>query len=292
MTAVQGRPVQGSPVQGSPADAASAGAALPGGAGGRGPVRSGFPPLKGLLPLVLCLVVWQLSAARLSPYFPPPSTWAKALLDLQDQGVLLPAALATVTTFCLALAAATVLGVLLGLAIGASPLTDRALRPTLESARAMPPAAVVPIATLLLGFTGTMKVAVVTSAAVWSILLNTSSGVRQLDPVLLETARSLHRGRLDRVRKVFLPALLPAVFLGVRVAAPVALVITLLVEILTQVDGVGALIALSQRNFEFAQGYGLILLSGLFILVVNGLVSVLQTRLLRHRPQLADRSER
>lgn len=273
-------------VQLGAADAASRGAPVPIAGRERGAARSGFPPLRGLLPLVLCLVVWQLSASRLSPYFPAPSTWGSALLDLHEKGVLLPAALATATTFGLALAAATVLGVLLGLAIGASPRTDRALRPTLESARAMPPAAVVPIATLLLGFTGTMKVAVVTSAAIWSILLNTSSGVRQLDPVLLETARSLHLGRLDRVRKIFLPALLPAVFLGVRVAAPVALVITLLVEILTQVDGVGALIALSQRNYEFAQGYGLILLSGLFILVVTGLVSVLQTRLLRHRPQL------
>lgn len=243
-----------------------------------------FPPLRGLLPLVLFLAAWQVTAARLSPYFPPPSTWASALLDLWNQGVLLPAAAATVRTFCLGLAAATVLGTALGLAVGASPRIDRALRPTLESARAMPPAAVVPIATLLLGFTGTMKVAVVTSAAIWSILLNTRSGVRQLDPVLLEMARSLQLNRLDRLRKVMIPALLPSIFLGIRVAAPVALVITLLVEILTQVDGIGALIALSQRNYQFARGYGLILVAGLFSLVVNALVSVLQAHLLRHRP--------
>ncbi|MEX2291820.1 MAG: ABC transporter permease [Mycobacteriales bacterium] len=243
-----------------------------------------FPPLRGLLPLVLLLIAWQVTADRLSPYFPPPSSWASALLDLWNQGVLLPAAAATVRTFCLGLAAATVLGTALGLAVGASPRVDRALRPTLESARAMPPAAVVPIATLLLGFTGTMKVVVVTSAAVWSILLNTRSGVQQLDPVLHEMARSLQLGRLDRIRKVTLPALLPSIFLGVRVAAPVALVITLLVEILTQVDGIGALIALSQRNYQFARGYGLILVAGLFSLVVNALVSALQAQLLRHRP--------
>lgn len=251
---------------------------------GRNTRTESFPPLRGLLPLVVLLALWQLVASSLSPFFPPPSDWAAALLDLWNSGVLLPAAGATVTTFLLGLLAATVLGTVLGLAVGASARTDRALQPTLEYARAMPPAAVVPIATLLLGFTGTMKVVVVTSAAIWSILLNTRSGVRALDPIMFEMARSLHLDRLERVRKVTLPALMPAIFLGVRVAAPVALVITLLVEILTQVDGVGALIAQSQRNYEFAQGYGLILVAGLFALLVNALVSMLQARVMRHRP--------
>lgn len=250
----------------------------------RGTRSGSSPPLRGLLPLVVFLASWQLVASWLSPFFPPPSDWASALLELSRSGVLWPAAFATVITFLLGLAAATVLGTVLGLAVGASARTDRALQPTLEYARAMPPAAVVPIATLLLGFTGTMKVVVVTSAAIWSILLNTRSGVRQLNPIMFEMARSLQLGRFERVRKVTLPALMPSIFLGVRVAAPVALVITLLVEILTQVDGVGALIAQSQRNYEFAQGYGLILVAGIFALLVNALVSILQTRVMRHRP--------
>jgi len=255
------------------------------GPGYRGARDGLFPPLRGLLPLILVLLCWQLSAARLSPYFPPPTEWARALVELARDGLLLPAATATVVTFCLGLTAATVLGTLFGMAVGASSTVDRALRPTLESARAMPPAAVVPIATLLLGFTATMKVVVVTSAAIWSILLNTRSGVRQLHPVLLDMSRSLRLNRRDQVRKVILPALWPSIFLGVRVAAPVALVITLLVEILTQVDGIGALIALSQRNYKFAQGYALILVAGLFSLLVNALVSTLQAYVvMRHRP--------
>ena len=88
----------------------------------------------------------------------------------------------------------------------------------------------------------------------------------------------------DRVRKVTLPALFPAIFLGVRVAAPVALVITLLVEILTRAGGIGAQIATAQRNYLSGQVYGLILLAGLFSLAVNGLVSILESYVFRHRP--------
>lgn len=204
--------------------------------------------------------------------------------DLWSSGALRPAAVQTLSTFAIALAVATVLGTVLGLILGASKNADRALGPTLEFARAMPPAAVVPIAALLIGYDTTMKVVVVTLAAVWSVLLNVRTGVRSIDPTLLDMARSLRLNPFERARKCVVPALLPSIFLGVRVAAPVALVITLLVEIVTRIDGVGALIANAQRSYLSGQVYGLILVAGLFSFLVNGLVSMLQAYAFRNRP--------
>ena len=224
--------------------------------------RGSFPPLRGLLPLGLLLGAWQLLGSESSPYFPPPSAWAGGLQRLWDNGTLTPAARETLVTFALSLVLATLVGSVLGVLVGAFRRVDRALGPSLEFARAMPPAAMVPIAALLIGYGETMKVAVVTFAAVWPVLLNARAGVRNLDPVLVDAARSLHLSWFDTVRKCMAPALAPAVLLGVRVAAPVALVITLLVEILTRVGGLGGLIALSQRNYLSAQVYGLILVAG------------------------------
>jgi ABC-type nitrate/sulfonate/bicarbonate transport system permease component len=247
--------------------------------------RLSFPPLRGLLPLGAFLVVWQLNGSERSPYFPPPSTWARGLYRLWDNGSLRPAAVETLSTFAAALVVATLVGAGLGLLVGASRRLDRALGPSLEFARSMPPSAMVPIAALLIGYDGTMKVAVVAFAAVWPILLNARAGVRSLDPVLTDTARSLQLNWFDRCRKCTLPALAPAILLGVRVAAPVSLVITLLVEILTRVGGLGGLIALSQRNYQAAQVYGLILVAGLFSFVVNGMVAALESYLFRNRPR-------
>ena len=247
--------------------------------------RTGFPPVRGLLPLLVVLALWQLAGSSSSPYFPRPSRWVEGLADLWASGALQPAARQTLTTLGLALVVATLLGTLLGLCIGGSPRLDRALGPGLEFARALPPAAVVPIATLLIGYDQTMKVTVVVSAAVWSVMLNARAGLRRLDPVLVDTARSLRLGTVARARKVTIPAVLPSIFLGVRVAAPVALVITLLVELLTQVDGIGALIGTAQRSYLAGQVYGLILVAGLFSFVVNGLVSTLEAQAFRHRPR-------
>ncbi|HEX2046488.1 MAG TPA: ABC transporter permease subunit [Acidimicrobiales bacterium] len=256
----------------------------PGQASDRRRTRS-FPPLRGLLPLGLLLGLWQLLGSAASPYFPPPSTWIGGLQRLWENGSLRPAAGETLVTFALSLVAATVLGSLLGIVVGASKKVDRALGPTLEFARAMPPAAMVPIAALLIGYGETMKVAVVTFAAVWPVLLNARAGVRALDPVLVDAARSLHLNWFDTVRKCIAPALAPAVLLGVRVAAPMALVITLLVEIVTRVGGLGGLIALGQRNYLSAQVYGTILVAGLFSFLVNGVVAALEGAAFRHRPR-------
>jgi len=243
-----------------------------------------IPPIRGLLPLALLLCVWELAGSERSPYFPRPSTWPAALGDLWTAGALLPAAGATISTFVLALGVAIVLGTLLGLLAGGVRTIDRALNPTLEFARAMPPAAVIPIATLLIGYNEQMKVAVVTSAAIWPILFNSRAALRRLDPVLIDTARSLHLTTLQRARKITFPALTPGIFLGVRIGGPIALVVTLLVEFLTQVDGIGGLIATAQRGYLSDQVWGLILVAGLFSLLVGGLIAALEACVLRHRP--------
>jgi ABC-type nitrate/sulfonate/bicarbonate transport system permease component len=244
-----------------------------------------FPPFRGLLPLAGLLGIWQLAGPQHSPYFPRPSTWAQALMTLWRRGTLGPAAAATLGTFLVALTGATVVGVVVGIVVGTSRPADGALGPSLEFARAMPPAAMVPIAVLLIGYDATMKVTVVVFATIWPVLLNTRAGVRFLDPILADTARSLHLNPVDRVRKCVLPALYPSIFLGVRSAVPVALVMTLLVELVTQVNGLGALIGISQRSYQSAAVYGLLLVAALFSMAVNGLAAAVETYALRHRPQ-------
>jgi ABC-type nitrate/sulfonate/bicarbonate transport system permease component len=64
-----------------------------------------------------------------------------------------------------------------------------------------------------------------------------------------------------------------------------ALVITLLVEIVTGVNGLGALIGSSQRSYQSAQVYGLLLLAALFSLMANALASIMEGLALRRWPR-------
>lgn len=247
-------------------------------------LMTGLPPLRGLLPLVVLLVVWQILQPGPSPYFPAPSEWWSGIAALTRQGRLMPAVVATMETFVVGLAIAIVVATALGLMIGVWSAAARALGPLLEFLRAIPPPATVPIAVLLLGYDERMKLTVVALAATWPILLNTASAAARVDPLLLDVARSFRLSLPDRIRRVIAPAVVPAVLLGIRVAIPLAIIVTLLVEILTSVPGVGALMIAAQRNFQSGQVYGLLVLVGLLGFVVNDLFAAVETIILRRFP--------
>jgi ABC-type nitrate/sulfonate/bicarbonate transport system permease component len=247
-------------------------------------VVAGLPPARGLLPLVLLLTAWQLLQSGPSPYFPAPSQWWTATLALIDRQHLAAAFGATVLTFLEGLALAIAIGTALGVLIGISDRTARALQPLLEFMRAIPPPVTVPVAALLIGYNESMKLTVVVLSALWPILLNASSAVRQIDPVLLDVARSFRLSAAERLTRVILPAIVPALLIGIRVAIPLAIVVTLLVEMLTSLPGIGAIMIMSQRNFQSGEVYALLVLVGLFGFVVNDLFALIEGVILRRRP--------
>jgi ABC-type nitrate/sulfonate/bicarbonate transport system permease component len=190
----------------------------------------------------------------------------------------------SLSTFVIAFAVATVLGTLVGALIGRSRSIDRLFGPILEFFRVMPAAAIVPLAVLAAGYTQDMKVAVVVFSAVWPILLQVRTGTRTLDPILGETGRALHLSWLARVFQMTLPALLPSILQGMRLAVSPILIIVLLVEILTRINGLGGMVEEAQQNYDSAAVYGLLVIIGLFALLVNTVVTVLEQWLLRNRP--------
>ena len=245
---------------------------------------SELPSPLGLLPLVVALTLWQVLQTGQSPYFPPPSAWWAGIVQLAHGGRLVPATLATMQTIVLALFLAIIFGVAVGTLIGTSRMASRALGPLLEFCRAMPPPAIVPLAILFLGYDERMKLSIVALSVTWPILLNTSSAVEHINPLLLDVATSFRLSLWNRLRLVVVPAVVPAILVGIRVALPLTIVLTLLVEILTSVDGLGALMIAAQRNFQSGQVYGLLVLVGLFGFLLNNAFSIAQALILQRWP--------
>ncbi|QDM18074.1 ABC transporter permease [Tardiphaga sp. vice352] len=245
---------------------------------------SELPSPRGLLPLIVGLVAWQLLQTGNSPYFPPPSAWWKGMVQIASGGKLLGASIATIETIVVGLALSIVAGATIGVVIGISPRISRALGPLLEFCRAMPPPAIVPLAILFLGYDERMKLTIVAVSAMWPILLNTSSAVQHIHPILLDVSTSFRLSLLERVRLIVIPSVIPAILLGIRIALPLTIVLTLLVEILTSIEGIGALMIAAQRNFQSGQVYGLLVLVGLFGFVLNNAFSIAQAAILQRWP--------
>lgn len=241
-------------------------------------------PIRGLLPVVVALVVWQLLGSS-QPYFPAPNEWYQAVSGLSSSGELWPAVGATLYSFILSLAIAAAVGVVLGYLVGRSRLYDRMLNPFLEFIRFTPASAILPLAVIFIGYDQRMTVLVVVLGAVWPILLQTRAGMRAIDSSVFDVADSLRMPPAARLRKITIPAILPDILLGVRIAMPTVLILVLLVELTTNVSGLGQLLSKAQTNFETSAVYGLVILSSLVGLAASALLSIVESYLLRYRPE-------
>jgi ABC-type nitrate/sulfonate/bicarbonate transport system permease component len=179
---------------------------------------------------------------------------------------------------------ACVVAVALGLALGLSRPLRRALDPTVQFLRAIPPPALLPFGILVLGVGWSMKVFIIAFVCLWPVLLNTVDGVAGVDPTLRETARSYGIGGRDTVLRVILPAAAPQIFAGMRTSLSLALILMVISEMVASTNGIGYFVLQSQRSFAIAEMWSGILLLGILGYVLNAVFMLIERRVLRwHR---------
>jgi ABC-type nitrate/sulfonate/bicarbonate transport system permease component len=191
---------------------------------------------------------------------PPPSAIAAALGDLMAGGEVLPQLSHTVLLFLAGYAIACIAGIAIGIWMGVSAFAYGLLEPLVELLRPIPKSALVPALFLLLGIGTTTMVTVVAFAGVFPVVINTLQGVRGIDPVLRDTARTFRCGAWRTLRSVILPAALPAILAGMNVALGLSLVLAVLAEMLAGLSGLGFVILDTQRAFQTAQMYAWIVI--------------------------------
>ena len=163
----------------------------------------------------------------------------------------------------------------LGLVIGWYKPVANLLTPLLELFRNTAALALLPVFVLILGLGETSKIAVITYACSWPILLNTISGVRTVDPLLIKSARSLGLGPLRLFQKVVLPAAVPTIFTGIRLAGAYSILILIAAEMVGAKAGLGYLINYAQYNFAVPDMYaGIITISAIGLIVNQGLIAL------------------
>ena len=230
------------------------------------------------LPVTLLVAWWFASAGSQDYYQPPlrkiieafPGTWTPARLASDVAPSLF-------RLFC-GYACAVLLGVGLGLVVGANRRLRLLLEPTLEFLRAVPPPVLVPILILVSGIGDRTKILVIVVGGIWPVLLNTVEGVRGLDQVLVDTCRTYRvRGWL-RLRTFVLRAASPLIVVGARQALSISIIMMVIGELLGTTNGLGYTIIQFQRGYQIPQMW-----SGVFVLGLLGVLLALAFRLVERR---------
>jgi ABC-type nitrate/sulfonate/bicarbonate transport system permease component len=223
----------------------------------------------GVLLIAMLLLFWELSALYLvrTPTWPPVTLIFQAWITNMLDGTLPLHLVATLWRQMLGYGLAIILGVSMGLAMGYYRPLYNLFEPLVEAIRPVPGPAYLPILVLFVGIGHEMKVVLVLVASFFPILLNTFSGVRAIDPVQFDTARTLGLSTLQTFRELVIPAASPQILTGMRISLAISLILAVLGEMIVSNDGLGYYTLLAQRTFRVPEMY-----AGIFTLAILGYI--------------------
>jgi sulfonate transport system permease protein len=172
-------------------------------------------------------------------YTSQPSRVITAGLQIIWSGGLVHDVSVSLTEFAAGFALAIIIGVPLGLLLGAFKMLRYVLDPPIMAIYATPHLALLPILVVWLGIGMQSKIAVVFVGGVIPILVNSMAGVRDVERSWIAAARSFCAGEWDLIAKVILPASLPAVILGIRLGLSRAVLGVVVAEMYQSQAGIG-----------------------------------------------------
>lgn len=216
--------------------------------------------------------------------FPPTSEVATTVVDLLGTGESWAAVGRTLASWLRAIGIAALIGVPLGLAMGASRVGALLCRATVEFLRPIPAVTLIPALVLVYGTNASLTVALGAFAAVFPLLYQAMYGIADVDPVARDVGRSYGMGRIARARYVVVPSVAPYLATGLRISASVALILVVTGEYVVGVPGLGQKVLVAQSGGAYDRAYAWVFLTGLLGLAVNLAFRALEGRYLRWHP--------
>ena len=256
-------------------------------AAGGGIVTRLVPSIAAALSIAAFLALWEaVSRAGLisDQDLPAMTTTFRELWSMMHTHTFWAAFGRTVRGWALGLGLATALAVPLGILLGSSEFAGRAFRVPIEFLRPIPSAALIPLLFLTLGTTLKSEIFLATFGAFWPLLVQTIYGVRAVDPIAIDTARSFGVGRFERLYRIKLPSAVPYIATGMRISSAVSLILAFTAELFMGIPGLG-------QKVNFAQAYGLndqlyayALATGFLGVAIHLVSSAAERRALRWHP--------
>jgi ABC-type nitrate/sulfonate/bicarbonate transport system permease component len=215
---------------------------------------------------------------------PSMTTTFTELWSLMQTGAFWHAVLQTVRGWALGLGIAAALAVPIGIVLGSNDFAAHAFRVPIEFLRPIPSAALIPLLFLTLGTTLKSEVFLAAFGAFWPLLVQTMYGVRDVDPVATDTARSFGVSRLERLYRITLPSAVPYIATGLRISSTVSLILAFTAELFMGTPGLGRAINVAESFGLNDQLYALALATGFLGLAIHVVFTAAERRALRWHP--------
>jgi NitT/TauT family transport system permease protein len=251
-----------------------------------GGFQAGPRPAAAWIAFALVLLLWQgVASAGLvdAVFLPSPLDILGALRDLIGSGELWKHLCVSLLRIGAGWALGTAAGIALGVAIGLYSLARAVGVPFVSALFPIPKIALLPLLILWLGIGEWSKVAMIALGVFFPTVIATASGIDAVPRALIRMAQSFDLPMRAILLKIVLPGALPAIIAGFRISAATALLLVVAAEMIGAQEGIGGFIN-TAGNLNLADQ----LLAGVVVLavlglIIGGLLSRLERRLLRWR---------
>jgi ABC-type nitrate/sulfonate/bicarbonate transport system permease component len=238
-----------------------------------------------LIVLAIILAAWQVGSLLAGPYF-LSSPWAVASRFAAQvySGLLIEHGSYTIEESLIGVVIGGVPATLLPFLLRRHPVIVAILDPFMVGGYGAPKLAFAPLFILWFGIGIESKIALVASVVFFIVYFSTLSGVRALDPKLVQMAQIAGASERHVARSIVFPAAVPHILAGFRIAVPYAIGGAVIAELISSNRGLGYLVQTGAMNFDTTSVFSAILAATLIVHAANWLVNLAERSLLRWRP--------
>jgi NitT/TauT family transport system permease protein len=204
-----------------------------------------IPPYASAAGILAILAIWEMVCRMgvVSPLFlPSPSRILISGWEMLAGGELIQNTGASLYRIVLGYLLGSFVGIAVGLMLGFFRLAEAVGAPIVYSIYPIPKIALLPLIILWLGIGELPKVLIIALGVFFPVVINTFSGVKNVDPILIKAAVTFGSNRLNVIRKVILPGALPVIFAGLKLAAGTSLLLLVSAEMIAAKQGLGSMI--------------------------------------------------
>ncbi len=231
------------------------------------------------------LVVWVLltvsGAVKPILLASPSSVWTSLTFLAADPASILKPIGVTLGETGIAFAGASIVAVIVGVAIGSSPLLRRAYEPLLTTANALPLVILYPVLAAALGVGSNSKIVLGALYAFFPVAIATAKAASLVDRRLIIAAEVMGATRVQTTRSVVMPAIVQPIIAGLRVSLALSLVTIIAAEFISGAGGVGYQLAAASQSLDTPTLFAWVVIACVLTVVVNVVFTVTTNALVR-----------
>lgn len=232
-----------------------------------------------VISFIVFVLIWHLVtlSPTISQVMPGPfevlKKFFESFIEPIGKNTMLMHMLITLSRWAVGFIAATILGIVLGLAMGWYPRFEYFTRPLFELVRPIPTLAWIPLVILWCGIGEFAKYTLVFIGAFMSIVQNAYHGAKSVDRTIVNAAKMLGCNDRQMFFTIVIPASVPAISAGLQIGVASAWSSVVAAELVRSSSGVGWIVVTGQQNNNMTQ-----ILVGILVIALIGLILALLIR--------------